>query len=69
MHAAAAAAACGLRARSARSADSALAASFEAPTDPPLWHVAYRRTYAPGSPARAAHINAEELGGAIDAVR
>ena len=51
------------------SAESALAAGFDAPTDPALWRVAYRRVYAPGSSARAAHINAKELGGAVDAVR
>ena len=56
-------------AAAAWSAEGALAAEFEAPTDPAAWRVAFRRTYAPGSAERAAHINAKELGGAVDAVR
>ncbi len=47
----------------------ALAASFVAPTDPAAWRVAFRQTFAPGTAARTAHINAKELSTAVDAVR
>jgi hypothetical protein len=46
----------------------ALAAKFDAPVDPAVWRVAFKRTFAVGR-ERNGTINAKELAAAVDAVR